>query len=135
MKDEYSHIGILFKTASGVGLSDNDRECVADGANRLAAVRASIRSGEINPFVGLGLRDKLSLLSYLAFMKENAFTDTSAGHTPITDSARRLITDSSLYRSDEAGLTYDLAAALNKMPYLLGVMISIDSDGCACVVR
>ena len=133
MSTNYSHAGLLFRAASGVGLSNDDRESVADGAKQLAAVRLNIKSGELNPFVGLGANNKLSLLSYLAFMKENAFTDPVQGHTPVTDSARHLISNVGLYQSNEKELTYDVAAALNRMPYLLNVMIGIEPDGSACV--
>lgn len=133
MTSNCAHTGILLKVASGVGLSDDNRESVADGARQLASVRNNIQSGELNPFVGLSQNNKLSLLSYLAFMKENAGTDIDKGHTPITDSARKLVSDVGLYQSDEKGLTYDLASMLNRMPYLLNAMIAIEPDGSACI--
>lgn len=134
MTNNFAHTGILLRVASGVGLSGDDRESVADGARQLATVRLNIQSGELNPFVGLDAGRKLALLSYLAFMKENACTDMEKGHSPVTDSARKIISDVNLYQSDEKGLTYDLASMLNRMPYILNIMISIEPDGNACVV-
>lgn len=99
-----SRLLLAFASASAP-LTADEYARIREAGRYLAIINENIQQGKEDPFGGLNPRQLQDLLAYAVYTKENSFTDTANGDTPLEDSVRDLIrrTDMFLQEGEKAG--------------------------------
>ena len=112
-KSAYSTHRVVLSYVSTPGLKPEEYRVIADARKHLDVIKSNLSSRGKDAFNGLSKEDKQNLLAYVTFSKENGFTHSDKGHTPIEDSARSLVREKDLY-GDEESLDKALVTIINK---------------------
>lgn len=104
---------MVLSFVSTPGLKPEEYRVIADARRHLGTIKANLERRSGDAFDGLSKEDKQNLLAYVTFSKENGFTHSNKGHTPIEDSARSLVREKDMY-GDEESLDKALVTMINK---------------------